>query len=406
MIHDHTTARVMTRIAVVLRKERHELSFSETFVRAHLERLPCTTSLLIGIPGHWKSIPDDRFIPTRSLLPLGCRWLMRRLNVASVTAQDRRAMGAHLRRAGVSAVLAEYGPSAVAVMDACRDANVPLIAHFHGYDAYTRYVLDTFGKRYRELFDNAAAVVTVSTHMRHRLIELGADPARTHYNSCGADLPQGLSAQPHEQPPRFVMVGRLTEKKAPVSALLAFSTLGIDDATLDVVGDGPLMEACRGLVSSQALDDRVTFHGALPHERVLDILLQARCFIQHSVVAPDGDREGTPVSVLEAMGLGLPVVATRHGGIPDVIDRPELGTLVAEHDVDAMSAAMRHFALSPELARLTGQCARREVMQKWTADQRIMRLWQIIDDAIGGTGTRSGPSGAAATVNTGSTAPT
>jgi colanic acid/amylovoran biosynthesis glycosyltransferase len=371
----------MTRIAVVLRKERHNLGYSETFVRTHVERLPGDPLLVIGIPGRWKVGTD--FIPSRALVPLAGRWMARRSGASDVSAQDQRAMASFLRRAGIGAVLAEYGPSAVSIMDACRDADVPLVAHFHGYDVYTKYVLDTFGRRYGELFSAAAAVVGVSRHMCERLIALGADPARVHYNSCGADLPPGAEARPHEQPPRFAMIGRLTEKKAPLVTLLAFARMDIPEATLDVIGSGPLLDACKHLVWSLRLQDRVQFHGARPHSQVIDLLRRARCFVQHSVTGSDGDREGTPVALLEAMGLGLPVVATWHGGIPDVVG-PRLGSLVPEFDVDAMADAMRKFALDPELARRTGQCARNEIRARWTADHRTRRLAEIIEAAVHG----------------------
>jgi colanic acid/amylovoran biosynthesis glycosyltransferase len=371
----------MTRIAVVLRKERHSLGYSETFVRTHLERLPGNPLLVIGIPGRWKAGAD--FVPPRALVPLAGRWMARRSGASDIARQDRRAMSSFLRDAGIGAVLAEYGPSAVSIMDACRDADVPLIAHFHGYDVYTRYVLDTFGRRYGELFSTAAAVVGVSRHMCERLIALGANPARLHYNSCGADLPCGPAAMPQEQPPRFAMIGRLTEKKAPLVTLLAFARMGIPEATLDVIGSGPLLDACKHLVWSLRLEDRVTFHGARPHSHVIDLLRRARCFVQHSVTGPDGDREGTPVALLEAMGLGLPVVATRHGGIPDVVG-PKLGMLVPEFDIEAMADGMRRFALDPELARRTGQCAREEIRARWTADQRTGRLAEIIEAAAHG----------------------
>ncbi len=373
----------MARIAIVLNKERSELNFSETFIQAHVDRLPCDTTLLIGIPGRRRLMSGRRpFVPSRAAVPLGTRWLSRRLGLSTVAAQDRRAMAAFLTRRRIDAVLAEYGPTAVTVMDACRDAGVPLIAHFHGYDAYCHYFTEHFADRYRALFDTAQAVVAVSTHMRAQLIALGADPARTFYNSCGADLPDGPPADPAAQPPRFLMVGRLVEKKSPQTSLRAFAGIGDSSAALDVVGEGPLLDACRQSAVELGIADRVTFHGARSHEEVLDFMRRSRCFIQHSVRAPDGDHEGTPVSVLEAMGMGLPVVATRHGGITDVISKPDLGTLVDENDTNGMAAAMSRFAAEPEHAARIGHNARNEVILNWTAGKSVARLWRIVASSM------------------------
>jgi colanic acid/amylovoran biosynthesis glycosyltransferase len=375
----------MRRVAVIISKKHGDtLRFSETFVRVHIERLPCVTIPVMGIPNRRIVVHETtrELFPSRAPIPLGARWLARRFRLSTRDAQDRSAMREFLRRWNIDAVLAEYGPNAVSVVDACNDVGVPLIAHFHGYDAYHAWYLETYAEAYRRLFARAAAVVAVSAHMRAQLLNLGADPARLVVNPCGADLPDGLAADPGRAPARFVMVGRLTEKKSPLTSIRAFANVGVDGATLDVVGDGELIAESQALVDSLGIADRVTFHGALPHARTLEQMRQARCFIQHSVTATNGDREGTPVSVLEAMGLGLPIVTTRHGGIPDVVSRADLGALVDEHDVDGMADAMRRFALDPTLAARVGRNAREEVLAQWTAEKRVARLWEVIEQAM------------------------
>jgi glycosyltransferase involved in cell wall biosynthesis len=216
--------------------------------------------------------------------------------------------------------------------------------------------------------------------MCSRLIEMGAVENRLFHNACGAEIDTLKPAAVDGADARFVMVGRLVEKKAPFVSLLAFSSVleSLPDAKLEIIGDGPLKGPCQQLTMALGVDNRVTFSGAKPHDYVMSALAGARCFIQHSVRAPDGDMEGTPVGVLEAMGMGLPVVATRHGGIQDIVDEGVTGLLVDEYDADAMGAAMRKVADDPDYASELGARARAAVLDNWTSEKSVARLWDII----------------------------
>lgn len=373
-------------VAVMINKDESHLAPSETFLHAHIEQLPCYVIFIIGNPGYrLLDEANDRYVPSRAFLPLALRWVCRSIGISSVASQDRRALSRFLRRREVRAVLAEYGPTAVSVMDACRDARVPLIAQFHGYDAYREQLISENAGAYRRLFQQASATIAVSKHMHSQLLKLGADPKKLFHNACGAEIPVGCRANPAQADKRFIMVGRLVEKKAPFLSIMAFSQLVArhPDARLDVIGDGPLKDACEQLCRSLGLSALVTFYGATPHSEVLNSMMQSRCFIQHSVCAPDGDREGTPVGVLEAMGMGLPVVSTRHGGIMDIIENGGTGSLVDEYDVDGMAQAMMVYAGDAALAQQIGESAREAVLANWTSEKSVERLWGIIERAIG-----------------------
>jgi glycosyltransferase involved in cell wall biosynthesis len=269
-------------------------------------------------------------------------------------------------------------------MDACRDASVPLVAHFHGFDAYRHDIVTAYKEKYSDLFKQAAAVIAVSSDMMQQLLALGAIKEKTFLNSCGADIPDDLHAHPGTSNVRFLMVGRLVEKKAPVLSIQAFAKVidKLPDSHLDIIGDGPLLDVCKQTVKSLGLSDHIKLHGAQSHSFVLDMMKNSRCFIQHSICTENGDREGTPVAILEAMGVGLPVVSTRHGGISDVIANGSTGTLVKEHDIDAMAEAMMAYGEDPELAQRVGEEARVVIQENWTSEISTKRLWKIIGDAI------------------------
>ncbi len=140
----------------------------------------------------------------------------------------------------------------------------------------------------------------------------------------------------------------------------------------------PAKTFARGL----GIADAVTFLGACPPSVVQAEMRGARCFVQHSIEAADGDSEGTPVAVLEAGASGLPVVSTRHGGIPDVVVDGRTGFLVDEHDVPAMAERMLRLARDPGLAELLGRAGRERVANEFALPRSIGRLWDVIAACI------------------------
>jgi colanic acid/amylovoran biosynthesis glycosyltransferase len=100
--------------------------------------------------------------------------------------------------------------------------------------------------------------------------------------------------------------------------------------------------------------------------------------VQHSVVASDGNSEGMPNSILEASASGLPVVATRHAGIPEVVLDGETGFLVEERDVEGMARQMARLVMEPALAEELGRAGRKRMQESFSIDSRIARLWAIV----------------------------
>jgi colanic acid/amylovoran biosynthesis glycosyltransferase len=356
----------------------YEPALSETFIRAHVERLPARVTLLYG----WPLKYDGRFVlsPARR----AAHKLGRKLLGAGVERETTDAYVTAFRRARADAVLAEYGDTGAQVAEACRRTGVPLVVHFHGYDASVREVLEAHRESYPRMFRAAAAVVAVSRAMERRLVSLGAPPSKVHYNPYGIDCRDFSGANPEAAPPVFVAVGRFVEKKEPRLTLRAFAEVHASEpsARLRMVGDGPLLEECRALAAELGVAGAVEFLGAQPHERVREEMRGARCFVQHSVEAPNGDCEGTPVGILEAGAAGLPVVSTRHAGIPDVVVEGETGFLVDERDARGMAAHMLRLARDAALAARLGQNARRRVAENFSREQSDQNLWRIIASCI------------------------
>ena len=353
--------------------------YSQTFVHEHLRRLPART-LLLHRQDEALLTQDD--LPLLSLPERLAAACLRELGYGIGAIRDR-ALARFLRREGVDAVLAEFANHAAELVGGCRAARVPLVVHFHGFDAFSSELLRQKADDYRTLFGHAAAVVAVSRDMARKLVRLGAPPERVHWAPCGVDpsaLPVG---DPLTAPPTFVAIGRFVDKKGPHLTLLAFRDVvrAEPESRLVMIGDGPLLAACRTLAEQLGFDGAVELRGASSHAGALAALRGARAFVQHSIVS-GGDSEGTPVAVLEASACGIPVVATRHAGIADAVEHGATGYLVAEGDVAGMAAHMLALARDPALAARLGQAARERVLERYATDVSIARLWQVLADAI------------------------
>jgi glycosyltransferase involved in cell wall biosynthesis len=152
----------------------------------------------------------------------------------------------------------------------------------------------------------------------------------------------------------------MVAKKAPILLLDAFRRAHevYPRLRLDYVGGGPLFAAARQFVQSFRLEHAVRLHGWQVNAAVQRILADADIFLQHSVVDDEtGDEEGLPVALLEAMAVGLPVVATRHGGIPEAVEHGATGALVAEGDVVDMAAHVVRLAMDRDLRVRLGHAA-------------------------------------------------
>jgi glycosyltransferase involved in cell wall biosynthesis len=265
-----------------------------------------------------------------------------------------------------------------------------LIVHFHGFDASQTRLLEEMAEDYRRMFGDAAALVAVSRVMRQRLIDLGAPAGKVHWNPYGVDCTAFGKADPAAVPPVFLAVGWFCDRKAPQLTMRAFARVheSYPAARLRMIGGGPLLAPCRELARELAVAEAVDFLGVQPPPVVQEEMRRARGFVQHSVVTAEGETEGTPVAILEAGASSLPVVATRHAGIPDAVLDGQTGFLVAEHDVAGMAEQMLRLAGDPALAGDMGRRARRWIEAEFSLPGRIGRLREIIQSCLPGAAAR------------------
>jgi len=364
----------------------HEHNYSETFLEDHVNHLTRNLTLLYGFP-------FPRFLKGgRSVLPeaLESKYQSALSTGKGVTADLWRDYTASLalffKSCGAESALVETGLMGAFVHEACAQAGLPYVVHFHGVDAFGKELLANWSGHYRKFFKTAAGVVAVSKAMHRQLLELGADEPRTVLAPYGVAVDLPALADPAKAPPDFVAVGRFVEKKAPQLTLQAFAAVHqvLPQATLVMIGDGPLLAGCRQWVQERGLAAAVTFAGVCSRAEVSRHMAAARAFVQHSVTASNGDSEGLPLAVLEAGAHGLPVVSTSHAGIPDAVRSEVDGFLVAERDVDAMAAAMLRLAQDSALAARLGAAFRERVLGNYSRDRSLTRLLAILQAAAEG----------------------
>ena len=355
-------------------------AWSETFIAAHIERLQKVDLLVSGGNPPRHASRGAQFARSSTV---GV-WMDRAIARfhGGIPELLRHRLARRLAQERPDVVLAEYGNMAAEIVASCERAGVPLVVHFHGFDAHRDDYIARYDG-YREVFRYARFVVVVSRAMEEQLLAIGAPREKVVYNCYGIDVDQFVPGDPSIVEPRFLAVGRFAEKKAPQLTIRAFRKVLDErpDARLTMVGQGALWETCKSLVDESGLAHAVELIGVRTPKEIAALFHQCRAFVQHSVVTSTNDHEGTPLAVLEAMASGVPVISTRHAGIIDLVKEEERGLLCAEHDVDAMAANMVRFVDDPDLALRMGVAGRAYVEKHHRVEVQVAELQRLLETA-------------------------
>lgn len=271
----------------------------------------------------------------------------------------------------VDLMLVHFGTVGARLTKVAAQTGIPMIVVFHGYDVWNRTEVSSHLEQYQELFNEAAHIVGVSNDICLKLKELGCPEQKLSYLPAFVS-PFFFEPQKRIEPevPTFLFVGRFSLTKAPQLVLEAFRRVvqQMPECKLVMIGadDGDkLFEACVASAKALGIEGQVEFKGALGPEEIIHEMLHSTVFVQHSITTPLlGDKEGTPVGIMEAMFLGLPIVATRHGGIAEMIEHGQSGILVEEYDIGSMAERMMELANDSELRAKIGNGAAEGIRSK------------------------------------------
>ncbi len=247
-----------------------------------------------------------------------------------------------------------------------------LIVTVHGFDV-SQGKLGFATDYYKDLFDHTDCLLSVSDHWKAKLESMGADPDRVRVHRMGVDVQKLRSVACEAQPGvfRLCSIGRFVEKKGHLFSLRALAKVKARrpdlDLSLQFVGDGPLLPEAQALAQMLGLSETVAFRGGLEHTSALALLAESDAFILPSITAADGNMEGVPVSIMEAMALQKPVISTWHSGIPELVEHGVSGLLVPEQDVDTLSRAIEVLADNPSERARFGAAGRVKVERSFNA---------------------------------------
>lgn len=256
-----------------------------------------------------------------------------------------------------------------------------LITTFHGFDA-TRALDEHGGAYYRSLFARGDLFLPVSEYLKRRLVAAGCPADKTIVHHMGLDCAKFRFRPPGPHTgsaPRLLTVGRLVEKKGIRYGIRAVAALAGDFPQIRyrVIGDGPLRPELETLVRQLGAGAVVELLGWRSHAEVREELVGSDLLLAPSVTAEDGDEEGIPVVLMEAMAIGLPVVSTFHSGIPELVAEDRSGVLVPPRDALALAAALRQLLRQPDRWAEMARQGRQTVEQQFDRRRLNDRLVQL-----------------------------
>lgn len=352
--------------------------YSETFIQAH-KNLPYKVSFYYG--GFIPNYLEGKGYLLNHLFSRICYTLDYR-NSKKLSLQEL-ALKYSLKKNGIQVVLAEYGPTAAESLAVIKSLKLPLFVYFHGYDATVKSVLSKYEIRYKDVFNYAIKIFSVSAEMTKKLIELGCPIDKIVYNVYGPNQ-IFFKNSPHFNNKQFVAIGRFVDKKAPYYLILAFKDLvkKYPNAQLKIAGDGVLFNSCINLIKHFKLDHNIHLVGIVTPEDWVTVLENSLAFVQHSITAYNGDMEGTPVAILEACAAALPVISTIHAGIPDIIIDGVNGYLVEEHDVEQMTKNLIKIYENADHAKDLGLKGRDLVANNFSLSKHLATIEKEINNIL------------------------
>jgi colanic acid/amylovoran biosynthesis glycosyltransferase len=343
---------------------------SETFILAQMRALRTYVPILAGLERVHPSLP----LPHEPLLLSGQgasisdarAKLYRRTGTAPVFHQKAK-------RSYPNLVHAHFASGGRTALPLARTLRVPLVVTFHGADVTVR---GSKKGTFQRLGEQASLFLCVSNFIRDRALEAGFPSQKLLVHSIGIDRGLFSPSTSAEGPQGVLFVGRLVEKKGCEYVLRAMRIVQQThtECELTIIGDGPLRPSLETL--AKGLKVRCQFRGIQPEAVVRDALRRAKIFCVPSVTAANGDSEGLGMVFAEAQAMGVPVVSTVHGGIPEIVMNGVTGLLTAERDYESLAASLSLLLSDEDLwCRL-----RRAAVKRIELDFDLMKQTSLLEN--------------------------
>lgn len=252
-----------------------------------------------------------------------------------------------------------------------------LVTCFRGIDITTQ--LKKYPNTYAQLLKEGDLFLPVCDVFARKLLDLGADPAKVivHHSAINCqDFLYHPVRYKNGECINLISVSRLVEKKGIEDALHAVALIvkKYPNVHYTIVGDGPLYTKLKNLIGKLGISKYVTMVGSVPHQKIQSFLKKAHLFILPSTKGKDGNQEGIPNALKEAMALGLPVISTYHSGIPELVDHMRSGLLVPERNPQRLAESIIYLIEHSDTWESMGKIGRQKIEEEFDIEDHLSRL--------------------------------
>ncbi|MEY2558304.1 MAG: colanic acid/amylovoran biosynthesis glycosyltransferase [Verrucomicrobiota bacterium] len=280
-----------------------------------------------------------------------------------------------------------FGHIAVHLLPLIRAWKNPTVVSFHGADVMVDLEKPAFRETTKQMLEAVRLVLVRSESLGRALVEMGCAPEKIRVQRTGIpveEIPFRERVRPEDGAWKFVQACRLIEKKGLRTSLLAFAQFiaRYPLSTFTIAGEGPLRDELELRARQLGIEPSVKFTGFISQTELRELFYRSHIFLHPSEQGADGNQEGVPNSMLEAMASGLPVFATEHGGIPEAIEHGRSGILVKESDHDALALALLDASAQPDELAVIARNGAESVRQKFEQTAQTRQLEDYYFEAI------------------------
>jgi glycosyltransferase involved in cell wall biosynthesis len=294
-----------------------------------------------------------------------------------------------IKRKGIVAVHAHHGILGVKLMPLCRKQRLPLIVSFRGKDVTSYPRNPKNRKKLRKLFAKGALFLPVCRHLANRLVRLGCPPKKIRILYGGTDIrrfryqPRTLDSS--QEPVKFLAIGRFVEKKGFHHLLKAFKKAQKKTSQpmkLLLVGEGEMESQYRQTIKALNLENRVEIRNWMNYRQIHNVYHRCHIFCTPSCTDNEGNQEGIPNTLKEAMATGMPVISTYHAGIPELVENKKSGLLVKERDIKALAKSIVWMAEHPAKWRAFGKRGRKKIVRDFNLAKQLKKQKAYYDELL------------------------
>ncbi len=291
------------------------------------------------------------------------------------------------KSAGSKLLHVHFGYNAIKLTGLGKKLGIPVLCSFYGIDAYSfPFVKNQNLQRLKKMFLQVDRVLVLGPAMKSHLISLGCPEEKIIIHHLGIHTQKIefiCRTYSGQRPVRFLLASSFIEKKGVDISMKALSKLCRDlDFKVDIIGDGPLKSHIENIIDSGNLRDKVTMHGYQPYDYFIKLAYECDVFLQASKTTTTNDKEGTPMSLVDAMATGLPVVATRHSDIPEIVQDGVTGFLAEENSVGEFENALRKMIEKIRDISMFSQKSREWIEENFNVEVQSEILSKIYNNLI------------------------